>query len=78
MLTLAIAHRRQVPLPVAVDRRRCPLPLPISVSASFFTCEDGSMWSGAWEWEHEDVSMGMGAWRWDSEAFFWLSFVIFF
>ena len=52
MLTVAIAHRH------------CPSLLPVAVECccdfEFFTCEDGSMWTGAWEWEHRDVSMEHG------------------
>ncbi len=56
-------------LPIAVAHRRCPLLLHIAIAhcpccceCQFFTCEDESMWTGAWEegvWGCEHGAWGL-------------------
>ncbi len=50
-----------IDLPIAFAYWGCKLLLPIVVAChcecQFFTCEDGSMWTGAWKGECGVVSM---------------------
>ena len=54
-MPIAIDH------PIAIAYCRCKLLLPIAVAChcecTFFTCEDGSVWTGAWEGECGVISM---------------------